>query len=291
MESKMPPSLSLSAPPASATSRPPTPPPDDRPHPADDPLSPRADAPLGLPAMLLSTVRRQLDRLISPATQSHVYGVVTSFARTRPLVFSFLLVEFILAIIPVLLFVNLTLSTFVFACVLALLFTLFWVGIATLFLVPTLCVTGAIGIFVWAWAIATYSAGRRTWDYLRPILANAGYLSAEPHQPDQQEPGRQEPEQQQHGQKQPEQQQPQDKQHGQQQSQVHGSQPEQNQTKLPADQPQQQQYEQQQERLPGEKLQEDLQNQQQSPVDDHAKLIIPLTPELTDEEFKSTGRV
>lgn len=45
----------------------------------------------------------------------------------------------------------------------ALLFSLFWIGIALLILVPTLFITVSLGIVVWIWAVSSFLAAR--WVY------------------------------------------------------------------------------------------------------------------------------
>jgi hypothetical protein len=45
----------------------------------------------------------------------------------------------------------------------ALSFSLFWVGIALLVLMPTLCVTLSLGVVVWVWAAGIWVVGRFVW--------------------------------------------------------------------------------------------------------------------------------
>lgn len=61
------------------------------------------------------------------------------------------------------LFLSFALSTVVFALVCGLVFSLFWIGIATLLLVPTLFVTCTVAVLVWIWAVATFLFARRVY--------------------------------------------------------------------------------------------------------------------------------
>ena len=65
-----------------------------------------------------------------------------------------------LAILPLLLFVSFVFSTILFAIGAALIFILFWLGVAMLVLAPTLLLTLALSVGVWAWGVATFLAVR-----------------------------------------------------------------------------------------------------------------------------------
>lgn len=64
------------------------------------------------------------------------------------------------------LFVSFALSTVVFALMCGLVFSLFWIGIATLLLVPTLFVTCTVAVLVWIWAVATFVFARRVYQMI-----------------------------------------------------------------------------------------------------------------------------
>ena len=50
-----------------------------------------------------------------------------------------------------------------FALGAAIIFSLFWIGVALLILVSTVFVTGGIGICIWGWGVASFVAAR--WVY------------------------------------------------------------------------------------------------------------------------------
>ncbi|KAK8001306.1 hypothetical protein PG991_013528 [Apiospora marii] len=107
--------------------------------------------------------QRQVDRVVSQPTRQKAYDVTTSFAQERPLTFAFLVSQSVFSLLPLMLFVSFALSTVVFALVCGLVFSLFWIGIATLLLVPTLFVTCTVAVLVWVWAVATFLFARRVY--------------------------------------------------------------------------------------------------------------------------------
>ena len=71
------------------------------------------------------------------------------------------------------LFVSFVGSITLFALVTAVLFTLFWTGVALLFLVPTLFLTFSVAVLVWLWIVSAFVVAR--WIYnLVPATAGAG---------------------------------------------------------------------------------------------------------------------
>lgn len=136
----------------------------------------------------LASARRQADRVVSPDARSKAYDDVNAFAVEHPLIAvsspqnqlyptprvlrltinvclpqSFLAAQLAFSLVPLLLFSTFALGTLTFALFTAALFSLFWIGVAMLVLGSTLCVTFGIGVFVWAWAVGSYVAGR--WAY------------------------------------------------------------------------------------------------------------------------------
>ncbi len=69
---------------------------------------------------------------------------------------AFFLVQATFALPPITLFASFIVSTLLFAASAALIFALFWIGIALLILVPTLLATFSISIGVWAWGVASF---------------------------------------------------------------------------------------------------------------------------------------
>lgn len=62
------------------------------------------------------------------------------------------------ALVPVLLFTSFALGVICLACVTALLFSLFWVGLAVLVLGSALFVTSTVAVLAWLWVVAAYVA-------------------------------------------------------------------------------------------------------------------------------------
>lgn len=114
---------------------------------------------------LLAYGQRQVDRVVSPPTRQKAYDRVHDFATEKPVLFSFVAFQSALSLAPVLLFAGFAMTTIAISLISAVIFSLFWIGVATFFLVPTLFITFSIALLVWAWAAATFFAGR--WVYER----------------------------------------------------------------------------------------------------------------------------
>ncbi|MCJ1306858.1 hypothetical protein MMC25_000502 [Agyrium rufum] len=105
-----------------------------------------------------------LDRFLPPERRSELAAKFSKFATEQPALASFLISQFALSGIPLLLFVVMTITVFVFALLVALLvgvlgallFTVFMVGVALIILLPTLFITTFAASFVWLWGIAAY---------------------------------------------------------------------------------------------------------------------------------------
>ncbi|KAL7624804.1 hypothetical protein AAE478_004018 [Parahypoxylon ruwenzoriense] len=114
---------------------------------------------------LLAYSQRQVNRVVSPPTRQKAYNWVHDVATKRPILFSFVSFQLVLSIVPMFLFIGFATSTILFALISAVVFSLFWISIATLFLVPTVFVTFSIALLLWAWSASFFFAGR--WVYRR----------------------------------------------------------------------------------------------------------------------------
>jgi membrane protein implicated in regulation of membrane protease activity len=76
---------------------------------------------------------------------------------------TFLAVQIFLSATPLLLFVSFTVGTLFLSLITAAVFSLFWIGVALLVLIPTLFVTVSIGIAVWIWLVSSFLIAR--WVY------------------------------------------------------------------------------------------------------------------------------
>jgi len=105
-----------------------------------------------------------LDRFFPPETRNAMWAKFTQFATERPKLTAFLLSQFALSGIPLLLFFVMTVTVFVFALIAAilvgvlgaLLFTVFCVGIALIVLLPTLFITTFAATFIFLWGVGAY---------------------------------------------------------------------------------------------------------------------------------------
>ena len=68
--------------------------------------------------------------------------------------------QLLLSFLPLLIFLTFSLSTILFALGAAIVFALFWIGVALLVLVPALLVTSSIAVLVWGWAIGSFIIAR-----------------------------------------------------------------------------------------------------------------------------------
>lgn len=82
--------------------------------------------------------------------------------------------QLLLSFLPLLIFVIFSLSTILFALGSAIIFALFWIGVALLVLVPALLVTSSIAVLVWGWAVGSFVVAR--WLY---SLSSAGVQNGE----------------------------------------------------------------------------------------------------------------
>ncbi|KAK1987569.1 hypothetical protein LZ30DRAFT_579737 [Colletotrichum cereale] len=114
--------------------------------------------------------QRQIDRVVSQDTRQRAYGSAYNLAQDQPFLFAFLLAQLILSFLPVLVFVSFAASTIAFAFGAAAVFSLFWIGVALLVLVPTLFFTCSIAVLVWVWGAGSFVVARRLYE-MSPIRA------------------------------------------------------------------------------------------------------------------------
>ncbi|KAK1966353.1 hypothetical protein LY78DRAFT_54935 [Colletotrichum sublineola] len=112
--------------------------------------------------------QRQIDRLVSQDTREKAYGSAYHLAQEQPFLFAFLITQLIFTFLPILVFVSFAASTVAFAFGAAAVFSLFWIGVALLFLVPTLFFTCSIAVLVWIWAAGSFVVAKRLYD-MSPI--------------------------------------------------------------------------------------------------------------------------
>ncbi|KAL2131836.1 hypothetical protein VTI74DRAFT_4550 [Chaetomium olivicolor] len=111
-------------------------------------------------ADVVDYAQREFDRAVPPESRQKAYFNAKEYATRQPLLFSFVVAQILFAAAPILLFLFFVLSTLFFAFGCAVLFTLFWIGVALFVLVPTLLVGATVGFCVWASAAAFFVASR-----------------------------------------------------------------------------------------------------------------------------------
>ncbi|KAL7922215.1 hypothetical protein ACQKWADRAFT_293846 [Trichoderma austrokoningii] len=107
-----------------------------------------------------SYARRSLDSIIPPSSRQRTYDTAASFASDQPILFSFIAFQVLFSLFPVLLFLSFALSTFVLTLCAAAVFTLFWTGVASLFLIPTLFITSSLAVLCWGSSVGSFAAAR-----------------------------------------------------------------------------------------------------------------------------------
>ncbi|RGP63404.1 hypothetical protein FLONG3_9893 [Fusarium longipes] len=108
----------------------------------------------------ITYARNSVDRVVPPSSRQKAYDNTLSFASSRPILFSFIVSQLLLSFLPLLIFLTFSLSTILFALGAAIVFALFWVGVALLILVPALLVTSSVAVLVWGWAMGSFVVAR-----------------------------------------------------------------------------------------------------------------------------------
>lgn len=75
----------------------------------------------------------------------------------------FIFTQLLLSITPLTLFLSFTLGTLALSLLAALLFSLFWTGVALLILLPVLFITVSLALALWIWAVSSFLLAR--WVY------------------------------------------------------------------------------------------------------------------------------
>ena len=88
---------------------------------------------------------------------------------------SFIVSQLLLSFLPLLLFTTFAVSTVAFSLGAAVVFALFWIGVAFMLLIPTLLVTSSIAVLVWGWAVGSFLVAR--WLYRHSPVGVQGDLT------------------------------------------------------------------------------------------------------------------
>ncbi|KAH8752138.1 hypothetical protein F5882DRAFT_61471 [Hyaloscypha sp. PMI_1271] len=117
-----------------------------------------------------------IDTVISPDTRKEYYNKTVAFAQDQPILFTFVLIQFLLSSTPVAIFLAFALGALALSFITALLFSLFWIGVALLLLVPTLFITVSLGIVLWVWAVSSFLIARWVYNF----VPSKSYRSTDP---------------------------------------------------------------------------------------------------------------
>lgn len=121
----------------------------------------------------INYAQNSLDRVVPPSSRQRAYEQTSEFASARPILFSFIVSQLIFSFLPLLLFITFSLSTVAFALGAALIFALFWIGVAFMVLMPTLILTSSIAVLIWGWAIGSFLVARWLYNHV-PVTTQNG---------------------------------------------------------------------------------------------------------------------
>ncbi|KAM0254586.1 hypothetical protein ACHAQJ_006621 [Trichoderma viride] len=107
-----------------------------------------------------SYAHRSLDSVIPPSSRQRAHDATSSFASDQPILFSFIAFQVLFSLLPLLLFLSFALSTFLLTLCAAVIFTLFWIGVASLFLIPTLFITSFLAVLCWGSSVGSFVIAR-----------------------------------------------------------------------------------------------------------------------------------
>ncbi|EPS35410.1 hypothetical protein H072_11237 [Dactylellina haptotyla CBS 200.50] len=90
-----------------------------------------------------------LDKIAAPETRRRAYSAVFRFCYHRPVLSSFLAVQVLFALLPLICFIGFSICAILFFTSLALGISVFWVGIAAVILFWTLVITFTLAATTW----------------------------------------------------------------------------------------------------------------------------------------------
>ncbi|KAL1848491.1 hypothetical protein Daus18300_013592 [Diaporthe australafricana] len=125
----------------------------------------------------IDSARRQADRVVSPHDRQKAYDSVLSFAQEQPLLFSFIVAQLLLSLVPILLFASFVLGAVALALFTAVIFSLFWIGVASIVLGSTLFVTFGLAALGWLWFVGTYLAANFVYGLVAGSSNNADHAA------------------------------------------------------------------------------------------------------------------
>ncbi|EHK19594.1 uncharacterized protein TRIVIDRAFT_67996 [Trichoderma virens Gv29-8] len=121
--------------------------------------------PTALLSSAYSYAQGSFNSLISPSSRQRAYDAAYSFASKQPILFTFTAFQVLFSLLPLLLFFSFALSTILLALSAAFAFAFFWIGIACLFLIPTLFITASLAILCWGTSVGSFVVARRLFHY------------------------------------------------------------------------------------------------------------------------------
>ncbi|KKY37116.1 hypothetical protein UCDDA912_g02867 [Diaporthe ampelina] len=126
----------------------------------------------------IDSARRQADRVVSPRDRQKAYDSVLAFAQEQPLLFSFIVAQLLLSLVPILLFASFVLGAVAVALFTAVIFSLFWIGVASIVLGSTLFVTFGLAALGWLWLVGAYLAANFVYGLVGGSSDNADHAAS-----------------------------------------------------------------------------------------------------------------
>ncbi|KAF4121870.1 hypothetical protein GMORB2_1710 [Geosmithia morbida] len=120
----------------------------------------------------ISYAQRSFDRVVPPPSRERAYSTASTYASERPIFFTLIVTLLVVSSFFTIAFAVFALSILSLALGAALLFSLFWMGVALAFIVPVLLAALLASVIVWAWLVGGFLVAR--WLYIRvPLVAGA----------------------------------------------------------------------------------------------------------------------
>ncbi|KAL7808670.1 hypothetical protein V8C26DRAFT_280597 [Trichoderma gracile] len=132
---------------------------------SSDSPKPKSNRPQALLSTAYSYAQTSLDAAIPPPTRQRAYNKLSSYASNQPILFSFSAFQLLFSLLPLTLFLSFALSTLLLALSAAFAFALFWIGVASLFLVPTLFITSSFAALCWGASVGGFLFVRKLYHY------------------------------------------------------------------------------------------------------------------------------
>lgn len=117
---------------------------------------------------LMALLQRMVDRVVTPEQREQAYERIGQFAKERPMLASFIACQVLTSSVPIGVFAAFTSSVATLSLGAAMMFSLFWFGVAVMVLIPTLFVTVSLGSIMFFWGVMV----QLVWNVLPMAIKN-----------------------------------------------------------------------------------------------------------------------